>query len=460
MNAFARRPALPTRAWFRHALLLALATVAFFSANELLIAGDGNNPSSPSATWWNGPYLTGDWGGTRTRLENDGITLYLNYTSIAASNVSGGVRQGGPEYSQDVNPGVTLDMHKLVGWDGATINLNGVDRIGHTIRPDVGSIYDPVEIYGGQTFTLYNATLEQKFLNDTGAVKIGRLSAGDDFAESPLYNYYVNNGIDGQIRAVIDDTRFKTYPFATWGARLRFDPSPDFNIQTGVFQASDQATNRWRHGVDFELRGSGGVLLVQQFGWTPEFAQGGGPAPASGAFVSPITSSRTADGLPGHYFVGGWWSNSNYPQFGTDVLARISYGFYAHGDQLVYRAAPGSSVGLDLFGTAACAPQPNISILPLQLSGGALYQGLLPDRPNDASIFGVIWGNLSDDYASALEPQIGGRATNEVDLELGYRIQASAFAYAQPDIQYIIQPGGTGNIPNSFILGAQFGLTF
>ena len=127
---------------------------------------------------------------------------------------------------------------------------------------------------------------------------------------------------------------------------------------------------------------------------------------------------------------------------------------------MVYRAAPDSNVGLDLFGTAAYAPQPNISILPFQLSGGALYQGLVPGRDLDATIFGVIWGTFSNDYADAVEPQFDARPTSEIDLELGYRFQLSAFAYAQPDLQYVVQPGGTGNIPNAFILAAQFGLTF
>jgi porin len=436
----------------RQALFLALAAALFFSAGEFLHAGDdmASPANSSSTSWWKGPYLTGDWGGTRTRLVNDGIDPYLIYTSIVAANVSGGVRQGGPEYAQDVNPGVTFDLQKLMNWDGATINLNGVDRIGHTIKPDVGSVYDPVQIYGGQTYTLYNVTLEQRFLDDVGAFKIGRLSPGDDFAESPLYNYYVNNGIDGQIRAVIDDTRFKTYPFPVWGARLRFDPSPQFNIQTGIFEASDHLTDRALHGVDFGLEARDGVMLVQQFGWTPTFAQ---EASATG---KPLSQS----GLPGHYFLGGYWSNSNYPQFGTNVLTRISYGFYAHGDQMVYRPEPGSDVGLTVFGTAACDPQPNTAIIPFQLSGGALYQGLVPDRSNDMTILGAIYGNFSDDYGATIEPVFGTRPGSEIDLELGYRVQFNAFAYAQPDLQYVVEPGGTGKIPNAFILAAQFGLTF
>jgi porin len=426
----------------RRDLFLALTAALFVLPGGALVAGDDlTSPTvSASAAWWNGPYLTGDWDGSRARLHDDGIDPYLFYTSIVADNASGGVRQGGPKYAQDVNPGVTFDLQKLAGWDGATFNLNGVDRAGHTIKPEVGSVYDPVQIYGGQTYTLYNVTLEQKFLDDSAAIKVGRMSPGDDFAESPLYTYYVNNGIDGQIRAVIDDTRFKTYPFPVWGARLRFDPTPQFNIQSGVFEANDHLTDRALHGVDFGLEARDGIMLEQQFGCR----------------IAPPLHT----GLPGHYFLGGYWSNSNYPQFGTSVLTRISYGVYAHGDQMVYRAEPGSDTGLVVFGTMACDPQPNTALLPFQLSGGALYQGLAPGRPDDTTILGVIYGNFSDDYANAVAPLVGGHPRSEIDLEFGYRIQLSPFAYAQPDLQYIVQPGGTGNIPNAVILAAQFGLTF
>ncbi len=414
-----------------------------------------------TSTWAHGAYLTGDWGGLRTELINEGVTPYVFYTSIVASNAAGGISQTGPKYSQDVNFGLTFDMQKLVDWHGATINLNGIDRLGDTVQTEVGSIYDPVEIYGGQTIFLYNVTLEQKFLNDVGSIKIGRLSPGDDFATSPLYGYYVGNGIDGQIRAVIDDTRFATYPFASWGARLRFDPTPEFNVMTGIFEVSDQIHNPNRHGVNFAINGTDGPIVVQQFGWTPEFdKQPVQTVQTKRSEAKDVVKTPTVQGLPGHYFIGGYWSNSNYSQFGTTEEARISYGFYAHADQMVYRETPGSDVGLTLFGTVTYSPQPNISILPFQLSGGAIYQGLVPGRPKDMSIFGVIYGELSNDYAASVSLASGALPTTEIDLELGYRVQVTDFAYAQPDIQYIVRPGGTGNIPNAVVIGAQFGLTF
>jgi len=33
-------------------------------------------------------------------------------------------------------------------------------------------------------------------------------------------------------------------------------------------------------------------------------------------------------------------------------------------------------------------------------------------------------------------------------------------AYIQPDIQYVIRPGGSGDIPDATVLGVQFGASF
>ena len=45
-------------------------------------------------------------------------------------------------------------------------------------------------------------------------------------------------------------------------------------------------------------------------------------------------------------------------------------------------------------------------------------------------------------------------------LELGHRFQITPSSYIQPDIQYIVNPGGTGDISDAVVIGAQFGVTF
>ena len=69
-------------------------------------------------------------------------------------------------------------------------------------------------------------------------LKLGRFSASDDFNASPFYGYSLNNGIDGDIRNVLFDTRFSAYPFPVWAAAFFYDPTPEFNLKLGVFQTS------------------------------------------------------------------------------------------------------------------------------------------------------------------------------------------------------------------------------
>jgi porin len=72
----------------------------------------------------------------------------------------------------------------------------------------------------------------------------------------------------------------------------------------------------------------------------------------------------------------------------------------------------------------------------------------------------ATYGRLSNDYAEQQQAFGNGSPTYEMPLELGYRVQVTRFAYIQPDIQYVIRPGGTGDIPNATVLGVQFGASF
>jgi len=45
-------------------------------------------------------------------------------------------------------------------------------------------------------------------------------------------------------------------------------------------------------------------------------------------------------------------------------------------------------------------------------------------------------------------------------LEWTYVIQLARSLTAQPDVQYTIEPGGTGNIPNALVMGFQLAVTF
>jgi len=67
---------------------------------------------------------------------------------------------------------------------------------------------------------------------------------------------------------------------------------------------------------------------------------------------------------------------------------------------------------------------------------------------------------LNGGHAAATQAAGGGYPSYEVVFEWGYRVQFTKFLYIQPDMQYVVNPGGTHTIPNALVLGAQCSVTF
>ena len=381
--------------------------------------------------------LTGDWGGTRSQLADQGVEVFAYYNAIVASNVDGGIRKE-TNFAGDLFTGFKLDLEKLVGWNDTTFTLSAINRAGSDITPSVGSQYSVMQLVGGQTTFLYNVTLEKLFKDGDISVKAGRMTATDDFVGSPLYGYSLNNAVDGQIRAVLFDGVMTSYPFAVWGGRVKAKTSEDSFVQVGVFQISSDMFDPNKRGLDLTIASDDGVSLFTQFDWNPELA-----------------------GKPAHFFVG---MNTTFfidlPEFNTAATTDRFTRFYAHGDYQVYRESADRDEGLTLFATFAYTAQESVAIMPIQSSLGAHYKGLLPGRPDDRTVAFVTYGKFSGDYS---DEQVGlgnSPVDYEMVFELGHRVQLTKYAYIQPDIQFIKRPGGTGNIDDAVVLGVQFGASF
>jgi porin len=388
------------------------------------------------ASWLEGDYLTGDWKGERTRLKESGVTFFGYYNAIGAANVSGGI-ESDSSYAGDLFVGAKFDLEKLLGWDSTIFTLSGIDRHGRSIDPAVGGQYSVMQLVGGQNAFLYEVNIEKKFLDDTLSVKLGRLSATDDFVGSPYYSYSLNNAVNGQIRAVLFDGVMTSYPFAVWGGRVKYQPSEEFYFSVGAYQLSDDIFDRDDQGVDFRIDGDDGLSIFTQLGWSPKLAE-----------------------RPANFFVGMNNAFDRMERFNTNETSNHFVRFYAHGDYQFHAEGPDSKEGLVGFATLAYTTQEDIAIIPFQTTLGLHYKGLFPGRNDDSTVFFATFGKFSDDYAAERIAAGAGDPDYELVLEFGHRFEVTEFAYLQPDLQYIIRPGGTGRTDNALVLGAQFGFTF
>lgn len=393
------------------ALLLALG----------IAMGEIAQPSSN--TWYERDQLSGNWAGQRDSLEASGVTPFIVYDSIVAANVSGGIKSD-EDFTGQVYAGLNVDLEKLLGLDRTAFKFSLVNRHGDSIGRSVGGVYDPMTLYGGQTTYLYDLWLEKTF-GDDWAIKFGRVSADQDFSSSPLYGYSLSTSINGPVRALLLENAITSFPYPVWGGRLKYNPSGQHQFQLGAYQIGKDMWDFHEHGANFSIRSDDGVSILVQYDWTPE------------VFDRP---ARVYAGIVNAFFDFADFDGSGT----TDHFVR----YYGHADVEV-------TEGLKLFGLLTWSDQDQVARTPFQASIGANYKGLIPSRPDDRTMAFVTYGQFSDEYGQSL----GEDKDFEAVYELGHRIQIGPAIYIQPSVQYIQNPGGTGDIDDAVVVGVWIGAT-
>src|SRR5215470_729475 len=132
--------------------------------------------------------LLGDWYGTRTWLEDNGITPTLTFVTDSLGNPTGGTDQG---FTTANNLGLDLnfDLNKLAGLEGGSFLFSMSYRFGGSLSANyIRNVFTVQQVFGGETFRVVNVAYLQKLFDDRIELRLGRIATGDDFLVSP-YNY-------------------------------------------------------------------------------------------------------------------------------------------------------------------------------------------------------------------------------------------------------------------------------
>lgn len=373
------------------------------------------------------------WDAWRTKAVEAGITPKLTYATDLLGNPTGGQSQRF-RYAGDLSVGLSFDLQTLAKLPGLKFHLSGTWRSGKDLSQDIGNTFPPAQTFGGDTVRLYQMAFEQLLLDDRVSILAGRIGLGDEFLTSPLSGAFVSTAFTGNpFSGPANLPGFSAHPVATWGGRLRVQPTENVYIMTGLYSSNPGIGRNSAHGVDFSL--GRGAMTITELGYLHNKKPG-------------------ATGLPGNYKIGGYYDSSRFTDLSDASGAEIrgNAGFYVHLDQMVYRETGSEALqGLTPFVALTVAPSEHRNVFPFFLIGGLTYQGLFPGRDTDTTAFGVAYGKFSNH----LDPQ-----TYELLLEWTHAFAVTPFLTVQPDVQYIIRPGGTNALPNALVVGAQIALTF
>lgn len=459
------------RGGIRQGLILSTAFAA------MTISSAVQAQEAKPASIWTQETLTGDWGGARTNLkEKYGVEVTLNYIGETFGVFSGGLNRG-TTYEHRIELSVDTDLSKY-GWKGASTHFTiyQIANGGRNALDNVGSIADPSNINALRTTRLFTAWFQQGSPDsDPFSIRIGQLAADDEFLTSTTASGLINGtfGWAGIMAANIASGG-PAYPLATPGVRVQFRANDNFLIRSAVFAGdpagrpcneNPQACNRYGTTFSFD----GGALFITE----AQYA---------------ANQDKKSTGLAGAYKLGGWYATANYAdqRFGVNGLGGIvsladptvvgplnhrgDWGIYGVIDQMLWR---NGEKAVSFFLRSGAAPS-NRNLLSWYIDGGIGFKGLVRGRDDDVFTLGAAYAKISGD-ASGLDrdtlafngPPYPIR-NHEFVLEASYIAQITPWWTIQPDIQYIVRPGGrvpdpsnpNATVKNAFLAGLRTTVKF
>ena len=395
------------------------------------------NPAPQPDPWTKWDLATGDWNRNRPLVKDHGADFFTTYTSQVWGNVAGGSRRGAT-YSGVLQFGADLDFEKMFGWQGSSFNTTWVWNAGGSPTTDLtGALFPSSGSEGPDGFRALDLWLQQKFFDDVLTIRAGLFNADRDFTLSEGCQLFLNSAFGWPI--IYDGSLGgpPAYPFAAPGLYAAVEPGGGWKFQAAIMQGvvwppAENPTNfYWRITRDNGLL----ILSEAQYGW-----------------------SNAA--LPGTAKFGAMFETGTPDYVDQDGSAWGGAFIYGIIDQMLWPepdAGNDSRQGLAWFNRSGFGTTPDRDPLGLVFNSGFTWAGALPARDDDALGIGVVWTKLTPGQAAQLD---GANRGNEFAIEATYQAQLTPWFEIQPDLQLIVQPGGSTSIPNALVLGLSATIDF
>ena len=391
----------------------------------------------------NGPF--GDWSGLHARLYEHGVSFRIGYIPEVAYNAQGGDKHL-TRNAEQFTFALSFDLEKLVGMRNSTFQAVITERDGSNLSADarLGTLQEVQEIYGrGQTWRWTRFWYDGGFLNGAVDLKLGRLSAGENFMSFSCT--FQNLSFCGSLPGNIVSTWYN-WPVSQWGARLKLNFARQTYLEVGAYQVNPSYLQT-NNGLKLnDPSGRIGTLMPVEVGWTPKWGKAE---------------------LPGAYRAGVWYDDSDSPDVylaadgaplasspGMQPLIRHhETGGYAMLQQQVTAVHGDLRRGLTLFANFVRASRDTARIDQL-IDLGLFYTGPLSVRPQDDLGFAVGRTRVNSHAANLPGPgESTSAAGSEYPAELYYSVVATPWLTLRPNVQYIWHPGGLNTNPNVVVIG-------
>jgi porin len=379
--------------------------------------------------FWDRDTMTGEWGGLRTRLRDAGVDFSFLLIVDGVKNFHGGAESGGDEFHAVFDAIATFDFDKLFGWKGGSLVADMQFLRGDPANDVVGALGGVNALDTAPRTQLAQLYFDQTFADGLFKVRLGKFDANYDFAFPAAAGPFVNSSAAASPTLL----SMPTYPNPAFGAAFYFEPETWYFRAAVMDGAALEGVNTGHHGPRTLFGRPADLYYIAEGG--PKWTLGGD--------------------LPGKFTIGAWYHDGTFSRFdGGSEDGEI--GPYLMIEQRLSRENPGEkddAQGFDAFlryGHASDA----ISAVDHHVLVGVTYTGPIDGRDDDVLGAAVSWLHTSDD------PSSGFDRSAEFAVEAFYKIQICPWCSLQPDLQYVVNPGGVSGVDDAWLASLRLFVSF
>src|SRR6266566_4774102 len=369
------------------------------------------------------------------------VILTFSYTGELVHNAGGGARRG-TTFAGAAGGEFTLLLGRLVGWHGARIFVFALGTHGGAPSDLVGDVQGVSNLEAPAALRLEEAWLQQDLLDNHLSWLVGRYDLNTEFYRLQSGALFINSSFGiGPEFAHSGVAGPSIFPNTAVGTRVAFKPSPNVVWRAAVLDGVP--VDRSRDGTRVFAAGDGALLVGEVALLARPDTVG---APRQRRFR--IGRGR-ARAYGGKLAIGAWYYTARFSDLvdtlpnGASLQHRGSGGVYLIGDLTVGSLTAFAQLGLG---------DGRVNQIGGYVGGGFTLTAPFSRRAQDALGLAVAAARNGTHYERA-QTAAGGTAAGETSVELTYLAQLGSWLTVQPDVQYVIHPGGTRATRNAVVPG-------
>lgn len=350
------------------------------------------------------------------------IKIEAAYVGEYFNNFSGGIKTG-QTYLGLIDFGIGINTGDIGLWKNGEFfalveNTHGGSPSGNFI----GDLQVASNIENGDFTYLYELWYMQQF-NKLG-VKLGLLDLNADCHVSEIGGLFLNSSF-GIMPSASVNMPVPIFPLPALGIQLKYDFTERFSVLAGAWDGDPGDFENNRYNIEWTLDNRDGFLYM---------------------FEGQYNYDRHESGF-GNIKLGALYHSGTFENItDTTLTKKGNLQFHLIAEQTLIKKAEGEKGKLDAFLQIGYLPDKNINHVPFYFGVGINYTGLLLKSGTDVLGLGIAHVAISKKLVDDL-PTV---QSYEMAIELSYALPLVQQITIQPDLQYIINPGGTSEFNNAF----------